>query len=471
MAVLKKPATGLRDSTETIGNSDLASKIQRKLEQKLAADSAAESPPSLKVQRTLPQMKPRRAPNGEIEKKRGVSPLSAGLSSIKFIQRKCQDIPSLIRPSALLKKRGGDKEEQQVVAMTAPTSPEPQALFAEAQMVSLEAQTVTFEAQTVSLEAGATLFGTETVSFEAQTSFAGPESISFGGEKPAPEIKPMPLERQIAADEPPPSREAVSSRPLDQEKVGYVSPSYTMSRAVTLNPQTMLANRCVGFQQDSPELESYRVLRARILQRSKGTGNTIMVTSALPGEGKTLTAINLAFTFAKEFRQTALLVDCDLRRQQVHKVLGFQSEKGVADYLLDDCPLRDLFVWPGVEKLSIISGGKTVTDSSELLGSPGMRNLVIEMKNRYAERYVFFDVPPLLTCADPMAFAPLVDFIIVAVHAGSTPLQDVNRALSLLPSEKVLGLVMNRQDMVMKPYGYPEKSVNRLKADKSRPIG
>ena len=122
-----------------------------------------------------------------------------------------------------------------------------------------------------------------------------------------------------------------------------------------------------------------------------------MVTSALPGEGKTLTAINLAFTFAKEFKQTALLVDCDLRQQQIHKVLGFPSEKGIVDYLLNDCPVQELFVWPGVEKLTVISGGKTVNDSSELLGSPGMKNLVADMKNRYPDRYVFFDVPPLLT--------------------------------------------------------------------------
>jgi non-specific protein-tyrosine kinase len=214
----------------------------------------------------------------------------------------------------------------------------------------------------------------------------------------------------------------------------------------------MLANRCVGFQHDSPELEFYKVLRTQILLRSNGKGNTVMVTSALPGEGKTLTAINLAFTFAKEFKQTALLVDCDFKRQQVHKTLGYSSDKGLADYLLSGCALRELFAWPGVEKLTVISGGKTVAESSELLGSPGMKSLVTEMKSRYPERYIFFDVPPLLSSADALAFAPLVDFIIVAVEAGRTPLPDVNRALSLLPSEKLLGLVMNRQKQVVKPY-------------------
>jgi non-specific protein-tyrosine kinase len=233
--------------------------------------------------------------------------------------------------------------------------------------------------------------------------------------------------------------------PVDSEKMGWFSPSYSNSRPVKLNPQILAENRCVGYQPEAPELEYYRVLRTRILQHTGGKGNTIMVTSANPGEGKTLTAINLAFTFAREFKQTALLVDCDLKHQQIHERLGFTSDKGLVDYLIDDAPFSDLMVWPGVEKMTVISGGNTVKDSSELLGSLGMKNLVMDMKTRYPDRYVFFDVPPLLTCADSLAFAPLVDYILIVVQAGKTSLQDVNRALKLLPSEKILGLVMNCQ--------------------------
>jgi non-specific protein-tyrosine kinase len=267
-------------------------------------------------------------------------------------------------------------------------------------------------------------------------------------------LQPAIIEQQPAPVDSRPIEEAPTVRPMDQEKMGYVSPSYTISRSVTLNPQVLAANRCVGYQQDSREMEFYKVLRTKILQRTNGGGgNTVMVTSALPGEGKTLTAINLAFTFAKEFKQTALLVDCDLRQQQIHKVLGFPSEKGVVDYLLNDCPIQELFVWPGVEKLTVISGGKTVKESSELLGSPGMKNLVTDMKNRYPDRYVFFDVPPLLTSADSLAFAPFVDYILVMVQVGQTSLQDVNKALRLLPAEKVLGLVMNRQKNALAALG------------------
>lgn len=231
-----------------------------------------------------------------------------------------------------------------------------------------------------------------------------------------------------------------------REKIGWVSPAYTVSRQVRIDPQVVARNKCVAFLSDAAEVESYRVLRTQILQRSRERGgNTIMVTSALPGEGKTLTAINLALTFAKEFRQTALLVDCDLRRQRIHELLGIGSEKGLNEYLLDDCPISDLMVWPGVEKLTVISGGRTISESSELLGSLRMKELVDDMKHRYPERYVIFDVPAVLAGADALAFAPLVDHIVVTVKAGETPMPEVTRALKMLPREKVVGLVLNRQ--------------------------
>jgi protein-tyrosine kinase len=173
-----------------------------------------------------------------------------------------------------------------------------------------------------------------------------------------------------------------------------------------------------------------------------------MITSALPGEGKTLTSCNLALTFAKEFDQTVLLVDSDLRQQKVHEYLGYESEKGLSNYLQNGTSLSDLIVWPGVEKLTVISGGNTVMASSELLNSPRMKDLVKDLKSRYPDRYVLFDVAPVLAGADAMAFAPQVDYIILVVRAGSTSIEDVKLALDLLPRKKVLGVVLNRADQV-----------------------
>jgi len=229
------------------------------------------------------------------------------------------------------------------------------------------------------------------------------------------------------------------------EKTDRISPSYNQSRSVSLNPEVMERNRCVSMFPSREEVEAYRVLRTQILNRTRESGgNLIMITSALPGEGKTLTAINLALTFAREFQQTALLVDCDLRKQSIHEVLGYESDKGLVDHLVGECPVGDLFVWPGVEKLTIISGGGTINESSEIIGSLRMKELVADMKSRYPERYIFFDVPSVLIGADALTFSLLVDFIVMVVQADKTPLGEVNKAAQMIPREKLLGLVLNR---------------------------
>jgi protein-tyrosine kinase len=230
------------------------------------------------------------------------------------------------------------------------------------------------------------------------------------------------------------------------ERPGWISPVYSQCREVQLKTGRLIENRCVAVLPGAPELEHYKMLRTQIQQRTEGKGGcTVMVTSALPGEGKTLTSINLAFTFAKDFEQTVLLVDCDLKQQKIHDYLGIPAGKGLIDFLTNGTTLKELIVWPGIEKITLISGGRPFMESAEVLGSPRMRALVTDMKERYPERYVFFDAPPVLTGADAIAFAPLVDWILFVVESGRTAVTDINRALELLPAEKILGLVLNRQ--------------------------
>ncbi|MFZ5570341.1 MAG: polysaccharide biosynthesis tyrosine autokinase [Thermodesulfobacteriota bacterium] len=223
-------------------------------------------------------------------------------------------------------------------------------------------------------------------------------------------------------------------------------PTYSESAHVMVDPMILEQNRCVGMFPDSPEIDFYKILRTQVEHRTKEQGwNAIMITSVQPREGKTLTAINLALTFAKAFSQTVLLVDCDLRQQMIHHYLGIRSDKGLADYLMDDRPMKDIIIWPGIDKMTVISGGRTIKDSAELLGSPRMKAIVEEMKHRYDDRYVIFDTPPILTGADTIAFAPLVDGIIVVVEEGKTSMRDVTKAMELIPHEKMLGFVLNKQ--------------------------
>jgi len=232
-------------------------------------------------------------------------------------------------------------------------------------------------------------------------------------------------------------------------------PEYSESAKIELDHQCLLDNRCICISPDAPEMESYKVLRTKIQQLTKDKGrNTLMITSADAGEGKTFTAVNLALTFARAYNQTVMLVDCDFRRQSVQKMMGFESDAGLIDYLVDGRPLNEFIIWPGIDKLTLISGGRTFEDSSELLDSPRMKNLVQELKTRYDDRYIIFDVPPILGNADALALTPYVDSIVMVVDEGKSSMRSVKKALEAIPQEKFLGFVMNRQKAGGSRYQY-----------------
>lgn len=224
------------------------------------------------------------------------------------------------------------------------------------------------------------------------------------------------------------------------------APNYRDVRRVQLNKAVIAQNHCVCALADVPESNFYRVLRVQLQQLAEEKSwRTIMVTSTLPNEGKTLTCINLSFSFAKAYDQTVLLVDADLRKQQVHKALGIESQYGMVDFIIERQPIRDCMIWPENEKLVIISGGKTIDDSSELLSSRVMKDFVRQVRDRYEDRLVFFDAPPIMASPDALAFAPLVDGIVVVVRAGQTSLKQLRKAVEMLPKDKLAGFVVNGQ--------------------------
>jgi non-specific protein-tyrosine kinase len=245
-----------------------------------------------------------------------------------------------------------------------------------------------------------------------------------------------------------------------EKKNGWKAPVYSQSRKLPVDLKVAEAYRCICALPQQPESDYYRVLRTQIQHISEERDwRAIMVTSTLPGEGKTLTSINLAFAFAKAYHQTVLLVDCDFRRQNIKNYLGLKSNVGLVESLLGDIPLKETIIWPGVEKLAIISGSRTITESSELLASPMMRSTVREMRNRYSDRYLFFDVPPILGGADALAFAPAVDGILLVVGSDGASKKEVRQSLEMIPQDKFLGVVLNRHQGRMPNYlSYYEKT-------------
>lgn len=198
--------------------------------------------------------------------------------------------------------------------------------------------------------------------------------------------------------------------------------------------------------------EEYRLIKRPLLANAFGKnaalvehGNIIMVTSARAGEGKTFTSINLAMSIAMEMDKTVLLVDADVGRARVHQVLGTPMGPGLIDLLVDDnLDVSDVIIRTNVPKLSLIPMGRYHAHSTELLASDEMQRLVMELANRYSDRIVIFDAPPLLLTSEAVVLAGLMGQIVYVVMAEKTPRGAVRDALALLDANKPIGLVLNK---------------------------
>lgn len=231
---------------------------------------------------------------------------------------------------------------------------------------------------------------------------------------------------------------------------------YTHTRTMQVSAERLRSQKIITGAIDDPVAENYKLIRTQVLQRTKADNkNLLMVTGPLPGEGKTLTAINVAISLAQEKDKTVLLVDADLRRPTVHEYLGLSRTPGLVDYLTDSLTIPELLLHPeGIPKLVVLRGGRPIVEAAELISSPLMVDLVEELKHFYPDRYVLFDLPPMLSFTDALAFAPLVDGIILVVERGKTSREDIQRCLKLLEDFPVLGLVLNKVEREGEGYYY-----------------
>lgn len=233
---------------------------------------------------------------------------------------------------------------------------------------------------------------------------------------------------------------------------------YTQTRSILVAREVLRKNRVIAGIDDMSIKVAYKMLRTQVLQRMKSNDwNTLAITSPVSGEGKSLTAINLAISIAKELNHTVLLVDLDLHNPSIARYFGFGPDLGLCDYLLDDVPLTDILFTPGVDRLAVLPGGKPLTDSSELLSSPKMARLAQELKGRYAGRVVIYDMPPLLATDDMLAFAPHVDAALLVLQEGKTRKDELRRSMEMLEVVNVVGTVLNKAEQFAKAYGYGPK--------------
>ena len=222
----------------------------------------------------------------------------------------------------------------------------------------------------------------------------------------------------------------------------------SQTQTITVDDAVLRENRIVTGLQPGPFTDANNLLRTQVLQRFKENNwNVLAITSPGEGEGKTLTAINLALSIAREVDYTVLLVDANLRHPWMLEHLGMAHRKGLSDYLTDDTPIAELLIKPGrVEHLVILPGGRPLINSAEMLNSPKMAQLVKDMKSRYHSRIIIFDLPPVLSSADALAFSPYVDAALLVIEEGTTQKHEIEHAVELLSSTNIIGTVLNKAE-------------------------
>jgi len=204
----------------------------------------------------------------------------------------------------------------------------------------------------------------------------------------------------------------------------------------------------------SPFFERFRNLRAPILYPASGRQpKTIMITSAMPNEGKGFVCANLGIALSQDLEHHALMVDCDLRRPSLAPLFGLTNETGLTDHLQDNVDLSLLIRKTGQPKLSLLPSGKPPENPSELLGSGRMITFINELAERYHDRIILFDSPPNIVASETSILAKHLDGVILVVRHGGSKKEEVKKLVDTIGPENILGLVYN---------AYPENTMSAI---------
>jgi protein-tyrosine kinase len=235
-----------------------------------------------------------------------------------------------------------------------------------------------------------------------------------------------------------PASQAPAARPLPAVQTRA---RYALAEAAGLRERRiLLANDAAGAAR------AYRMLRAQLLQRARATRRRVFgVISAVSGEGKTVTAINLALTLAAEPNQSVGLIDFDLRHPSIAQTLGIAPSCGLETWLTSDLPSSELACeLDGMARLLIVPTLEPLAASSETLAGGRARGLLEELKAEDPGRLLILDLPPALLSDDVLTISPLVDGFIFVVTEAKTRREDVERVIELVGRERIVGTVLNR---------------------------
>ncbi len=234
------------------------------------------------------------------------------------------------------------------------------------------------------------------------------------------------------------------------------SPIYRQTKVVQPDLKTMRANRIIAPFSDTREADIFRMLRTQVLKRmGQRNARTLGICSAREGEGKSLVALNLAISLSQVDNRTVLLAELDLRRPSLLKTLGLTVEKGLDDVLDGDAEIADCLINPGYDRLVILPARNRQWPSSDVVLSTKMGLLADELRDRYSDRLVIYDLPPLLLSDASIAFMRHLDACLLVVEEGRTAKNEIEHALTLIDNDLLIGTVLNKASRISnRHYGY-----------------
>lgn len=231
--------------------------------------------------------------------------------------------------------------------------------------------------------------------------------------------------------------------------------NYQHTRVVELNQAHLERNRILAHNKNNVNSNTFDLLRTQVLNKMAANNwRTLAIVSPTPEAGKSVVAINLAISIAQHAEKSVLLVDFDLRRPSIAQYLGLELELGLSDMLEGKCELGDILVSPGIPRFVLMATNRPLANSSEILASSKVKRLIGEIRERYAERIVIFDLPPLLNADDAMAVLPQIDCALMVVANGMSTQREITESLRHMPATNLLGSVVNKAKSNRKPYAY-----------------
>jgi len=220
---------------------------------------------------------------------------------------------------------------------------------------------------------------------------------------------------------------------------------FVKTRVAQVSGSHLETNRIVCPDDDSDVSRAYDLLSSRVLVKLRSAGmNSIALVSPVTGDGKTLTGINLALRIAAGRERSALLVEADFRNPSIAARFGIRPQSGVEDVLQGRASIQETLVSPGIDRYALLPVRQPAANASELIDCSRFRQVAAELKNRYANRVVIFDLPPLLEHGDATTFLPNVDGALLVVADGRTSRESIEASMVALEGCVVIGTVLNQ---------------------------